>query len=230
MLIVKTKKSEKILPRLQPSVSIGHVHYPAKWRDESEGLKSHRDSETDVTINSEGETQNRSVSPTENSRNPFSMLDKLLNPNAFQFNMSVAPNAQNNNQKYKTELCKNYELYGYCRWADNCFFAHGKFELKSKTLLNNFYKTKICKHYHRTGFCPYAVRCQYFHFKSYQIYQELANSFENKVSSRINETNEKLDKILVKFERMQPRLGVFQQLAVGDKEKALVDKYVDNEF
>lgn len=90
-------------------------------------------------------------------------------------------------QKYKTEICKNFELKGKCRWGENCCFAHGKAELRKKTLFNYFYKTKICKHFHKNGYCPYASRCQYFHFKTYQKFQELLESFSNKLFIRIKD-------------------------------------------
>ena len=110
------------------------------------------------------------------------------------------------NHKYKTEICKNYQLYGYCKWGDNCCFAHGKDELRLKTLFNYFYKTKICKHFHRDGFCPYASRCQYFHFKSYEVYKELLDSLEKKLITRINdEKNVYLESILGSSERNQGR-------------------------
>lgn len=90
-------------------------------------------------------------------------------------------------QKYKTEICKNFELKGKCKWGENCCFAHGKAELRKKTLFNYFYKTKICKHFHKNGYCPYASRCQYFHFKTFQKFQELLESFSNKLFLRIKE-------------------------------------------
>ena len=90
-------------------------------------------------------------------------------------------------QKYKTEICKNFDLKGKCKWGENCCFAHGKAELRKKTLFNYFYKTKICKHFHKNGYCPYASRCQYFHFKTFQKFQELLESFSNKLFLRIKE-------------------------------------------
>ena len=31
--------------------------------------------------------------------------------------------------KYKTEMCKNWELFGSCKFKNNCSFAHGEHEL-----------------------------------------------------------------------------------------------------
>lgn len=106
-------------------------------------------------------------------------------------------------QKYKTEMCKNFELKGKCKWGENCCFAHGKSELRKKTLFNYFYKTKICKHFHRNGYCPYASRCQYFHFKTFQKFQELLESFSNKLFVRLKESPEEtLGSVLGKTGKM----------------------------
>jgi len=66
-------------------------------------------------------------------------------------------------RKYKTEMCKNWELKGTCKFGDKCCFAHGRHELKGKALTHVKYKTKPCKQYHQTGYCPYGQRCQYLH-------------------------------------------------------------------
>ena len=79
-------------------------------------------------------------------------------------------------------------MLGLCRWGDSCCFAHGKPELRSKTLFSSFYKTKICKHFHKKGYCPYASRCQYFHLKTYEIYQELFESLVKKLHGRVEKS------------------------------------------
>jgi hypothetical protein len=66
-------------------------------------------------------------------------------------------------RKFKTEMCKNFQLKGTCRYGDKCSFAHGFHELKTKTHLSTHYKTKMCKQYHFYGFCYYGYRCQYIH-------------------------------------------------------------------
>ena len=35
------------------------------------------------------------------------------------------------NNKYKTSLCNNFENEGFCKFGDNCKFAHGESDLKS---------------------------------------------------------------------------------------------------
>ena len=228
MISLTRKTSQTPSENPNPQNLLTQLRVPLKWQDEAEPLKYSRDPETDFSsTNSHSRIEDRSMSPLEKQKGGFSALAQALNSKCL-----FGPNQSGNhpNPKYKTELCKNYDVYGYCKWADNCFFAHGKNELKSKTLINHFYKTKICKHYHRVGFCPYSSRCQYFHFKTYQIYQELLDSFESKLNHRINENDQKLDKMLAKFERTQPRLGVFKGLARGDDQKSLQERFIDNEF
>ena len=61
--------------------------------------------------------------------------------------------------KYKTEICKNWQLTGVCEFHESCSFAHGADELKEKTDIHKNYKTKMCKRFHKQGYCPYGQRC-----------------------------------------------------------------------
>lgn len=221
----KTSKNQK--EDSTNSIIRKKLMFPPKWKEETEYLKSHKDSETDFSSTySASRMEERSISPLDKQKSGFSALTQALGSKTHYFSLQT----QNPNPKYKTELCKNFDIYGYCKWGANCFFAHGKTELKSKTLISDFYKTKICKHYHKIGFCPYASRCQYFHFKTYQIYQELLDSFESKLTYRINEGNQKLNKMLSTSDRIQNRLEIFKGLAPGDNNKSLQEKFLDNEF
>ena len=66
--------------------------------------------------------------------------------------------------KWKTEICKYWEMYGECKYGDNCAFAHGDSELKQRKLTFN-YKTKPCKQFFELGYCSYGSRCQFNHKK-----------------------------------------------------------------
>ena len=66
--------------------------------------------------------------------------------------------------KWKTEMCKYWEMYGQCKFGDNCAFAHGESELKQRKLTFN-YKTKPCKQFFELGYCTYGSRCQFSHKK-----------------------------------------------------------------
>jgi len=130
-------------------------------------------------------------------------------------------------RKYKTELCKNWELRGTCKFGDKCSFAHGRHELQNKTALHTKYKTKPCKQYHQIGYCPYGQRCQYLHKEAlkpniffvpteealtsdykcytYDLLQEINKMCNN---------NEEIEKILEKLPK-RPRLQVFQDIAMS---------------
>jgi len=127
-------------------------------------------------------------------------------------------------RKYKTEMCKNWELRGRCKFGDKCCFAHGRKELKVKVLTHTKYKTKPCKQYHQTGYCPYGQRCQYLHKEAVQpnIFCNPAEG-KNKVNPQIYEilhevnrlcsTDVDLKTVLDKLPK-RPRLSVFQKMAI----------------
>ena len=143
----------------------------------------------------------------------------------------LSPISFQQSHKYKTEMCKNFQLYNYCKWGDSCCFAHGRAELRSKTVFNYFYKTKICKHYHRDGFCPYSSRCQYFHFKSYEVCQDLLDSLTNKLLIRCAEDRRAtLASLLESGERSQGRLPVFRNLHASGGNKSLYERFLDGSY
>ena len=67
--------------------------------------------------------------------------------------------------KWKTEICRNWEMYGECKYGNNCSFAHGDSELKQRKISFN-YKTKPCKQFFELGYCSYGIRCQFSHKKA----------------------------------------------------------------
>lgn len=64
--------------------------------------------------------------------------------------------------RYKTELCRPFQEYGYCKYSDKCQFAHGVIELRCLPR-HPKYKTELCRTYHTRGFCPYGPRCHFIH-------------------------------------------------------------------
>ena len=153
-------------------------------------------------------------------------MSPIPKPQAAFFNSNggkaaIMPQAQPNN-KFKTELCKNFDLYGQCKWADGCFFAHGRHELKCKAPANQYYKTKPCKHFHHNGYCPYAGRCQYLHLKHERVYQELLKSLDSKAGFCLSETEYDVQKLAIKVDKMQPRLALFQRLTARDNEQNIL--------
>ena len=67
-----------------------------------------------------------------------------------------------NPSRYKTELCRPYQEYGHCKYADKCQFAHGGHELRALPR-HPKYKTDLCRTFHTKGFCPYGPRCHFVH-------------------------------------------------------------------
>lgn len=65
---------------------------------------------------------------------------------------------------YKTELCRNWEENGECRYGLKCQFAHGYSELRN-LLRHPKYKTSPCKTFMEIGSCPYGQRCCFSHVK-----------------------------------------------------------------
>ena len=70
--------------------------------------------------------------------------------------------------KFKTELCKNFSETGYCRYGDNCQFAHGVHDLartcrqEMEAEVKN-YKTQKCRQFWKEMFCKYGERCHFRH-------------------------------------------------------------------
>lgn len=183
---------------------------PTKSID-SYNLKSHLNSDTDLSsTNSDTDIEDISLSPTK--KQSFATFNINRGCSSRVINLSAAQQSLQPNNKYKTELCKNYEVNSFCKWGDNCYFAHGKSELKTKAPTNMFYKTKLCKHFHQTGFCPYASRCQYLHLQGEQTYQELVKSLDNKIGFCYNQYEVDLEKMAFKYDNTQSRLSVFMSL------------------
>ncbi|KAF1805027.1 hypothetical protein V8B55DRAFT_1595981 [Mucor lusitanicus] len=65
-------------------------------------------------------------------------------------------------QLFKTEMCRNWQEMGVCRYAKKCRFAHGQHELRC-VQRHARYKTEICRTFHLTGTCLYGVRCTFIH-------------------------------------------------------------------
>eukprot|EP00457_Paulinella_chromatophora_P004858 gb/GEZN01004871.1/.p1 GENE.gb/GEZN01004871.1/~~gb/GEZN01004871.1/.p1 ORF type:complete len:528 (-),score=30.90 gb/GEZN01004871.1/:305-1834(-) len=70
--------------------------------------------------------------------------------------------SQQHDEKYKTELCKKFSEFGWCRYAQKCQFAHKEEELRSLPK-HRKYKTEMCKNLMAKGHCPYGARCRFLH-------------------------------------------------------------------
>jgi len=164
-----------------------------------------------------------------------------LNRNAFKEEKKEPQNALLQfqfSEKYKTEICKNFEQTKFCKFGNNCCFAHGDAELRTKLVSNEFYKTKTCRHFEQTGFCPYGQRCQYFHFQTNRVYGEILESLISKVNSSKFGLAGSFDEILMKTDNLwDKKTSAFDMLStnlsswrnaqgVGDSWNVLWDNFI----
>ena len=118
--------------------------------------------------------------------------------------------------KYKTELCKYYEINGYCKYGDSCAYAHGIENLRSKVTNTTYYRTKKCVQFFENGYCPYGNRCQFAHQLTTNI---INNPYDRKM------TYKKTLETISKFENVEnikeliekPRLSVFKEILHNKK-------------
>eukprot|EP00343_Euplotes_focardii_P004630 CAMPEP_0205808314 /NCGR_PEP_ID=MMETSP0205-20121125/12232_1 /ASSEMBLY_ACC=CAM_ASM_000278 /TAXON_ID=36767 /ORGANISM="Euplotes focardii, Strain TN1" /LENGTH=322 /DNA_ID=CAMNT_0053083797 /DNA_START=37 /DNA_END=1005 /DNA_ORIENTATION=- len=127
--------------------------------------------------------------------------------------------AESYKAKKKTEICKNWELIGRCKFGDSCAFAHGSRELVTKHHLPTKYKTKMCKQFHEEGYCPYGNRCQFIHliiqkevrkFSYSDILKESVYQYESR-SKSMNFSN--LEDLMVNSFKSN-RLPIFEELTM----------------
>lgn len=106
-----------------------------------------------------------SISNT-NKRCPTSMAMKSVRVNnprpQYTKTKSIDENKPSSTARYKTELCRPFQDYGFCRYGEKCQFAHGEDDLRSLPR-HPKYKTELCRTYHTRGFCPYGSRCHFIH-------------------------------------------------------------------
>ena len=135
-------------------------------------------------------------------------------------------------KKYRTELCKYFEINGRCKFGDNCIFAHGKENLRENLCKKSGYKKRPCVNFFEKGFCMYGNRCQFSHDIK-QFEKEENDKKENNFSYKLffKELNMNLnDECKKDIERIKerPRLKVFKKFVKIRKNVYLQKKnYVD---
>ena len=121
--------------------------------------------------------------------------------------------------KWKTEICRYWEMYGECKFGENCAFAHGDSELKQRKLTFN-YKTKACKQFFELGYCSYGSRCQFSHKK-----ESLEGKCEGgkkdeisyvKIINELNSDSKHISHDLIE----RPRLATFENMAHSTLEES----------
>ena len=156
--------------------------------------------------------------------------------NIYNYNQKEKGEEFNNfKTKWKTEICRNWEMYGECKYGNNCAFAHGDTELKQRNLSFN-YKTKPCRQFFESGYCSYGIRCQFSHKKEDFLRQnneinEIKND-ENKISywkiikEFLSDDNNNISQELVK----RPRLKTFENITsctLHEYENSRIQLYED---
>ena len=120
--------------------------------------------------------------------------------------------------KWKTEICRYWEMYGECKFGENCAFAHGDSELKKRKMTYN-YKTKPCKQFFEIGYCSYGSRCQFSHKKEGLTKDNKNNNNEVSYLKIIKEflsSENEISHELVK----RPRLMTFEKITNSTLEES----------
>ena len=128
--------------------------------------------------------------------------------------------------KWKTEICRYWEMHGQCKFGNNCAFAHGDSELKKRKMTFN-YKTKPCKQFFELGYCSYGCRCQFSHKKEDLKGEKKNNevSYLKIIKEFLSPENE-ISHELVK----RPRLMTFEKITkstLEEREKSKLKLYED---
>lgn len=144
------------------------------------------------------------------------MMYAALKPEKHFRLKAEAPNDLNSNglnvkkpvpNKYKTEICRNWELEGYCRFGDECTFAHGNLDLNKKVSMPSNYKTKICKQFAEEPFyCPYGEKCQFLHTTS---------DSAQKTSNKAFNYSETLKEVTIQMEKRMHNLSKFESIELA---------------
>ncbi|ORY78642.1 hypothetical protein BCR37DRAFT_109748 [Protomyces lactucae-debilis] len=87
-------------------------------------------------------------------------MSPLLSPVSSHSTRSGGPASRH--KLYKTELCRNWQESGSCRYQTRCQFAHGPGELRDSAR-HCKYKTEPCVSFAQQGHCPYGSRCVFMH-------------------------------------------------------------------
>ena len=138
-----------------------------------------------------------------------------------------------NQMKFRTELCKFYEINGRCKLGEACIFAHGKENLRENQCKKSGYKKRLCLNFFDKGLCMYGNRCQFSHnlnkFDNDKKDNEKNNfSYKNFFLGLNDKIHSDIKKELKKI-KGRPRLSVFKKIVKVKKiiyEKS--NNYVDD--
>ena len=157
----------------------------------------------------------------DNNPSPIKSITNINNNNYFK------GKASDFKIKYKTELCKFYQINGHCKFGDNCAYAHGIENLRSKVTNSIAYRTRKCNQFYEKGYCPYGSRCQFQHQLKSNI---INNPYDRKMSyKKILETISKLENIdNIKKLIEKPRLQIFKEIVDNKKIEQSENRLLDD--
>ena len=118
--------------------------------------------------------------------------------------------------KYKTELCKFFEINGQCKFGSRCAYAHGKEELRSKVAKTSAYRSRKCYQFFEKGYCPYGNRCQFAHALKSNIEN---NPYEKDMCfTKTLKTLSKMENIenIKSFPEKKRRLPIFESIVPSE--------------
>jgi hypothetical protein len=95
-------------------------------------------------------------------------MNKIFTPSTNSDSTTDDSHALSNDQseKYKTEMCKNWIENRICRYGKKCQFAHGYDELatfQAAAHTGDKTRTKNCRTFYQTKICNYGSRCMFRH-------------------------------------------------------------------
>ena len=202
----KTKKSIKINSNHKNDNNILN-----ELVNQNNNIHSNPENKAPRKYSSGGETSSTSEESTPKKNNAKKNNNKKTFQKANKNKIPFKGEAKDFKIKYKTELCKYYEINGYCKYGDKCAYAHGKENLRSKVTNTTAYRTKKCQQFFEQGYCPYGNRCQFAH----QLKSNIINNPYDKGMSygKILETISKLENVEnIKKLIEKPRLPVFKDI------------------
>ena len=144
-----------------PLSDIGNKDYNSEWLEVNKynSRKNSNESECYSTSNEDCHEKEKLKEMKTSSKNKNKKKVQKKNKNKAE----ITINSFGVNKKYKTELCKYFEIRGYCKYGENCIYAHGEENLRLKVTNTKAYRTKKCDKFFEKGYCPYGNRCQFAH-------------------------------------------------------------------
>jgi hypothetical protein len=116
----------------------------------------------DLNINSEEFVPSQQI--YNEARGIYRMLEEKLTYKDILCKF-IEDDKNNKTHLKKTEICHLWKETGFCKFGENCGFAHGEIEIKEKKV-HQKHKSELCKSFHENIYCPYGERCSFVHLKN----------------------------------------------------------------